>query len=126
MQAFSLEEITLLDSFHLEEFVAIDLETTGLDPTTESIIEISAVKFIDGIEKETFSYLIDPGKLISPFIEDLTGITNQMVQGKPQFSDVIDDFIIFKDVIFILLNKFLPNLDPFYLLRIDISLSVLL
>ena len=84
-----------VDIYELDEFVAIDLETTGLDPYKESIIEISAVKFEHGAKTSVFSYLLDPQKKISPFIEDLTGISNDMVSGKPLFGDVIDEFIEF-------------------------------
>ena len=72
---------SLLKSLDLDEFVALDIETTGLDSSSESIIEVSAVRFKDGIQEDIFSHLLDPGKTISPFIEDLTGITNNMVKG---------------------------------------------
>ena len=77
----------LLSIYNLKEFIAIDLETTGLNSSLDKIIEISAVKFIDGVHKEIFTYLLDPGKPIPLFIKDLTGITDQMVKGKPKFSD---------------------------------------
>ena len=82
----------LLSIYNLTEFVAIDVETTGLNSSTDKIIEVSAVRFVDGVQKEVLSHLLDPGKLIPPFIEDLTGITNQMIKGKPFFSDVVDEF----------------------------------
>ena len=44
----------LLDIYELNEFVAIDLETTGLDSQKESIIEISAVKFKNGVQREYY------------------------------------------------------------------------
>ena len=85
----------LLDIYQLNEFVAIDLETTGLDPHKESIIELSAIKFKNGVQDAVFSYLLNPKKTISPFIEDLTGITNEMVFDKLLFPDIIDEFISF-------------------------------
>ena len=84
-----------LDKCKLNEFVAIDLETTGLSPKEEFIIEVSAVRFINGTEHETFSFLLNPGKPIPSFIEDLTGISNSMVSGKPSFIDILDDFVKF-------------------------------
>ena len=84
-----------LDKCKLNEFVAIDLETTGLSPKEEFIIEVSAVKFINGTEHETFSFLLNPEKPIPSFIEDLTGISNSMVAGKPSFIDILDDFVKF-------------------------------
>ena len=83
----------ILDTCKLVEFIAIDLETTGLVPKEESIIEVSAIKFKNGKEKSTFTYLLTPDKPISPFIEDLTGISNEMVRGKPSFLDILDELI---------------------------------
>ena len=85
----------ILDTCNLVEFIAIDLETTGLIPKEESIIEVSAIKFKNGKEESTFTYLLAPDKLISPFIEDLTGISNEMVKGKPSFLDILDELIDF-------------------------------
>ena len=82
----------LFNIYDLKEYIAIDIETTGLNPSSDKIIEISAVKFIDGKQNDVFSYLLDPGRPIPPFIEDLTGINNQMVEGKPQFSDISNNF----------------------------------
>ena len=85
----------LLDQCSLNTFIAIDLETTGLVAEEEYIIEVSAVKYIAGKEDSHFSHLVSPGKQISPFIEDLTGITNSMVKDKPPFSDILDGLVDF-------------------------------
>ncbi len=83
----------LLNTCNLSEFIAIDLETTGLVPEEESIIEVSAVKYKNGKEQSTFTHLLNPSKPIPSFIEDLTGINNDMVKGKPSFLDVLDELI---------------------------------
>ena len=59
--------------------VALDLETTGLDPAQDAVIEIGAVKFSDKRIESEYSTLINPRKPISSFITNLTGITNQDV-----------------------------------------------
>ena len=79
----------------LENFVAIDVETTGLDCKEDKIIEISACRFVNGKQKETFSQLINPNKKIPYFIENLTGITNDKIKEQPLFKDVSAKFIDF-------------------------------
>src|SRR3990170_1727469 len=54
-------------------YVALDLETTGLDPEQDRIIEIGAVRFdASGRELEAYQQLINPGREIPPFIERFT------------------------------------------------------
>lgn len=66
-------------------FTAIDIETTGLSPEKERILEIGAVLFVDGIKKETFSTLVCPHVLQIPErITELTGITEDMVRNAPK------------------------------------------
>ncbi|MCC7087531.1 MAG: 3'-5' exoribonuclease, partial [Dehalococcoidia bacterium] len=65
-------------------YVALDLETTGLDPEQDRIIEIGAVRFdASGRELEAYQQLINPGREIPPFIERFTGVTNEMVANAP-------------------------------------------
>ena len=76
-------------------FVAIDLETTGLEETAE-IIEIGLCKVEHGEITDTLSYLIKPVYIIPTEITLITGIDNQMVADSPHFEDVraeILDFI---------------------------------
>jgi DNA polymerase-3 subunit epsilon len=68
--------------------VFVDVETTGLDPASEEIVELAMVKFrystdgrILGIG-ESFEALRDPGRSIPPAVVSLTGITDEMVCGK--------------------------------------------
>ncbi len=61
--------------------LALDLETTGLDPKKDRIIEIGAVLFNDAGKVSEFQQLVNPEIQIPPFITDLTGITNAMVRG---------------------------------------------
>ena len=80
----------------MPEIVALDIETTGLDPKNDSIIEIGAVKFNENRVIAEFSKLINPRKPINQFINNLTGITNSMVMNAPFIIDVlpeIHDFI---------------------------------
>lgn len=80
--------------------VVLDFETTGLSPDQgERAIEIGAVKLVDGELVDTFQQLMYPGKRIDYFIENYTGITNNMLKGAPpcgevmrEFSDFIDGF----------------------------------
>jgi DNA polymerase-3 subunit epsilon/ATP-dependent DNA helicase DinG len=80
----------------MDSIVALDIETTGLDPKKDAIIEIGAVLFNDRRVEGEWSTLINPGRRIPPFITQLTGITDQMVLNSPPISAVlteIDEFI---------------------------------
>ena len=75
----------------MSSIVALDLETTGLDSKTDSIIEIGAIRFNDRRIEEEFSTLINPGRGIPEFITRLTGINHQMVQNSPRIEEIIPD-----------------------------------
>ena len=60
-------------------FIAVDLETTGLDPARDSIIEVAAIKFRNGQILDEWSSLVNPYSPIPPFITKLTGIDQSMV-----------------------------------------------
>ena len=78
-----------------EIFVSLDLETTGLDPDADQIIEIGAVKFCGQEILGTFETYIDPHMPIPKFIERLTGINQNMVENAPMFLDVVSDLTAF-------------------------------
>lgn len=76
-------------------FVALDIETTGLDPHRDTIIEIGAVKYDGSKISGRWQSLINPQRLIPPPITQLTGITNEMVRDAPPIKAVIQDFADF-------------------------------
>ena len=79
----------------LKSYIAFDVETTGLNPLENEIIEIGALKVRDGKVAERFMEFIKPTTSISPAITSLTGITNDMVaQARPRCS-VVADFLDF-------------------------------
>ncbi len=70
-------------------YVALDLETTGLDLDRDRITEIGAMRFdAEGRELAAFEQLVDPGRPIPQFIETLTGVTNDAVRAAPAFAEV--------------------------------------
>lgn len=75
--------------------VALDLETTGLNPKTEQILEIGAVKLIDGKVADTYSVFVNGGKKISEFITNLTGITDEMVMSGLPLKEAMEGFLTF-------------------------------
>jgi len=75
-----------------EVVVAVDLETTGVDPRRDRIIEIGAVKFRGGSELATFSTLVNPKLRLSSFITGLTGIRQADVDAAPEFPAVLPEF----------------------------------
>lgn len=76
-----------------ESYVVIDIETTGLSPLCDEIIEISAIKVEYNSIIETFSFLIKPKcSSISYFITKLTGITNKMLASAPSITEVLPQF----------------------------------
>lgn len=78
-----------------DEYVVLDLETTGLSSRSDEIIEIGAVKVENCKIKEKFHVLVRPKKNISLEITRLTGITNDMVKDKPFIDEVLDEFLNF-------------------------------
>jgi len=86
-------------------FVVCDVETTGLNPVFNSIIEIALIRLENFKVVDKFSSLINPQSFIPPFITELTGIRNEDVYNSPKFSDValnIRDFL--KDAVFVAHN----------------------
>ncbi|MDP6936164.1 MAG: helicase C-terminal domain-containing protein [Candidatus Marinimicrobia bacterium] len=90
-----LDTQKLLEELKLREYIAFDLETTGLDPKRNNITEISACRFVNGEFKEEFTSLINPQESIPPFIVELTGITNKMVEEAPTIEEVLPSFLEF-------------------------------
>ena len=73
----------------LQDFICIDLETTGLNPKRDRIIEIGAVKVRNGQIVETYQQLIDPKQRLEERVEVLTGISSKELEGKPTIQEVV-------------------------------------
>ena len=78
-----------------QEFVAFDLETTGLSSQDDRIIEIGAVIMKDGKEVDRFQTFVDPMRKLEKKITDLTGITDDMLVGAPRIEEVLPRFMEF-------------------------------
>ncbi len=81
-------------------FIALDVETTGLNPARDRLIEVAAVRFKpDGqggfVAGERFSQLINPGQPVPAKITELTGIDSQMVADAPDALSVLRDLSVF-------------------------------
>lgn len=82
------------DDSSIAEFPAmayVDLETTGMRPMRDGITEIGIVLSDNGRITEEWSTLLDPGVHIPYKIQELTGISNNMVKGAPGFEDVAEE-----------------------------------
>ena len=79
----------------LEDYIVLDLETTGLDPSCDEIIEIAAVKVCAGSITENFSTLVKARNPLDDFIIELTGITDGMLADAPTLESVLPAFFDF-------------------------------
>ena len=79
----------------ITSYVCVDLETTGLDPKRDKIIEIGAVKVVDGRVEETFQTLLSPGKKLEDKITELTGIRDEQLIHAPAIEEVLPAFLEF-------------------------------
>ena len=76
-------------------YVVVDLETTGLDPSFDEIIEIAAIRVCKGEVVEEYTSLVKPEQELDEYITELTGITPQMLEAAPSVSEVLPVFLDF-------------------------------
>ncbi|MBT4333225.1 MAG: 3'-5' exonuclease, partial [Candidatus Cloacimonetes bacterium] len=76
-------------------FVALDIETTGFDFTENEIIEIGAVRFDKGNEKDRFSIFVKPQKKVPKFIKRLTNITDEQLASGENLINALTSLIEF-------------------------------
>ena len=79
----------------LSEYISLDIETTGFDFQNDRIIEIAAIKYKYGQFVDKFQTLINPERIISPDITNLTGITQNDVIDAPYIDEVKPYFLEF-------------------------------
>lgn len=76
-------------------FIAFDLETTGILPGVDRIVEIGAVRFNDNTIDAVYSTLVDPKISIPEGASRVNGITDDMVSGKPTIDQLLESFAEF-------------------------------
>lgn len=79
----------------LDTYVSIDLETTGLNPKRDKIIEIGAVKVVEGSITDTFETFVNPGRRLEERIVELTGIKDEDLEGAPYIEEVLPQLLEF-------------------------------
>lgn len=90
---FTVEKIN--ENLKNKTFVVFDFETTGTDSSKDKIVEIGAVKVVDGKIIESFTCLVNPGCPIPSGASNVNGITDDMVEKELSFADVVGDFYKF-------------------------------
>jgi len=79
----------------MRTYVALDLETTGLRPKYDRILEIGALKVVNGEVRDTYQTFVNPRMKIPEHITELTGITQDMVEGQTLQDDAVSGFLDF-------------------------------
>ncbi|WP_248623870.1 3'-5' exonuclease [Corynebacterium jeikeium] len=79
----------------LQNCIVIDLETTGLRPQEERIIEIAALHIRNGELQDKYTTLLNPNLSVPQEITDLTGISDGLLADKPTFSEVMPELLNF-------------------------------
>lgn len=79
----------------MQTLIALDLETTGLDPERDTVIEIGVVRFRQSRIEDTWSTLVNPGRPLHPSIIALTGINDDMLSNAPRLSRVLGELVSF-------------------------------
>lgn len=79
----------------IQDYVCLDLETTGLDPKTDKIIEIGAVKVRGGEVVDMFQSFVNPGRMLSEKIIELTGICDDDLKDAKTAEEVVPAFLEF-------------------------------
>ena len=92
---YQTSTLTSIPGSRRREWVALDLETTGLSAETDAIIEIGAVKFTSDATLDEYETFVNPGRKITEFINQLTGITQAQVDAAPRFADVASNLLDF-------------------------------
>ncbi len=80
---------------HLKDYVLFDLETTGTSCVSDQVVEIAAIKVINGQITDEFATLVNPGCPIPYGASQVNGITDDMVKDAPEFRTVLSDFLKF-------------------------------
>lgn len=82
------------------DYVCLDLETTGLNPKTDKIIEIGAVRVEDGTVTGTFESLVNPGRPLEERIIALTGLKDEELRSAPGLAEILPEIMgLLKDSI---------------------------
>ena len=104
MEGYMIDDISpIINNLHKDadldevDYVVFDLETTGLDPHVNEIIEIGAVKISSGKKIEEFHSLVKPEHGVSKESSEITGITMEMLKDKPSLGEVLPKFLEFID-----------------------------
>ncbi len=79
----------------INDYICVDIETTGLNPKTDKIIEIGAVRVRNGEMTDTFESFVAPGRELEERITALTGISDEMLQNAPERKEVLPRFLEF-------------------------------
>lgn len=77
------------------DFVAIDIESTGLDHEKDEVIEVALVRFQNGVAVDRYQTLVKPGQEVRAFIHSLTGISAEDLNTAPVFADVANSIRTF-------------------------------
>lgn len=92
----STQKGTLINKY-TPDYVIFDLETTGISPNYDEVIEISALRVKGGEVVDEFNTLVNPGRKIPFGATKVNGITNAMVAEAPAFSHVLAEFLDFAE-----------------------------
>ena len=83
------------EGYYDKDMVVVDIETTGLHPVFDEIVEIAAIKIRNFVVKDTFHSLIKPDKNIPEDVIEIHGITNEMCENAPSAGEVLRKFVEF-------------------------------
>ena len=107
----------------MKEYVSVDVETTGLAPKQDKIIEIGAVRVRDGQIVGSFTCFVNPGRILPAHITELTGILQEQVDEAETMESVLPAFLEFAGDLPLVGHRIL--FDYGFLKRAAVNLSLI-